>query len=118
MKITVATSILLIALGVGPAFADCTAPDETKVAIPSGAQATRDEMIAAQTAVRAFDAAVAAYSDCLKQDEAAQIAAGGDKAKVHAELVKLNNDAVMKLQMIADKFNEELRAFKAKTTPQ
>ncbi len=82
----------------------------------SGAQATKDEMIAAQTQVKAFDTAVAAYSDCLKQDEDAKIAAGGDKAKVHAELVKLNNEAVLKLQLIADKFNEELRAFKAKAT--
>jgi hypothetical protein len=115
MKLTAAMSILLV-MGASPVFADCTEPDESKVVIPSGAQATRDEMVAAQTAVKAFDTAVAAYSDCLKQDEDTKVAAGGDKAKVHAEAVKLNNEAVMKLQLIADKFNEELRAFKAKAT--
>lgn len=117
MRRTATISLLLAALATtGAAFADCTAPD-TKVYIPSGATATKDEMVTAQTAVKNLNAAVVAYSDCLKQEEDAKVADGADKAKTHAAYAKLNNDQVAKLQQIASKFNEELHAYLAKNSP-
>jgi len=49
------------------------------VPIPSGSAAIRDEMLAAQKAVKAYDTAVTAYSDWLQQEQQAKAAVGGDK---------------------------------------
>ena len=112
MKAMLTVSILGALLAT-PVFADCSAPDDT-VQIPNGTTATRDEMVQAQKAVKAFDAAVKAYSDCLTAEEDAKVAAGADRAKIHPEYAKLNNAEVDKVQQVADKFNTERRAFKAK----
>ena len=111
MMLTVAVLGLITA---GAARADCMPPNDS-VQIPDGSKATRDEMIAAQRAIKAFDAAVQTYGDCLKQEQDAKIAAGGDRGKVTAAYSKLNNEQVDKVQKYADKFNVELRAFKAKS---
>jgi hypothetical protein len=116
MRRTATISLLLATLATGTVFADCTAPN-SRIDIPSGATATKDEMVAAQTAVKNLNAAVVAYSDCLKQEEAAKVADGADKDKTHAAYAKLNNDQVAKLQQIATKFNEELHAYLAKNSP-
>lgn len=108
--------LALCVIAAAPAFADCTAPSDSLV-IPNGAEATKQEMIAAQTAVRALNDAVRAYSDCLKQEEDAKVAAGGDKAKLHDTYAKLNNDEVARLQQVANKFNAELHAYLAKNSP-
>lgn len=112
MKIMTATSILL-ALAASPVFADCTPPNDA-LAIPNGAAATRDEMMAAQAAVKALNAAMDSYGDCLTKERDAKIAAGGDKAKLTAEYAKPYNVELAKLQQIAAKFNDELHAYMAK----
>jgi uncharacterized protein YdaT len=104
----------LAALCAGPVFADCTIPDNN-VQIPDGTTATRDEMIAAQKAVQAYDAAVKQYTDCLQQEQQEKLDAGGDKAKLQKQYAELNNAQVEKVQQVADKFNIELKAFKAKS---
>lgn len=106
----------LLSVAAAPAFADCTAPSDALV-IPNGAEATKAEMIAAQTAVKALNEAVRAYTACLKQEEDAKVAAGGDRGKLHEGYVKLDNDEINRLQQVANKFNEELRAYKAKNAP-
>jgi hypothetical protein len=68
----------LAALAAGPAFANRAASDGS-VPIPSGSAAIRDEMLAAQKAVKAYDTAVTAYSDWLQQEQQAKAAVGGDK---------------------------------------
>ena len=98
------------------AWADCTPPDATVISIPNGTTATRDQMIAAQRAVKAYDTAVKAYGDCLQQQLDNQVAAGGNKETLSVQYDKMNNDQVFKLQKLADKFNEELRAFKARNS--
>ena len=80
------------------ALAECTAPAVPKDP-PSGATASRDEMRAAQEAIRTYDAAVNAYADCIKQN-------GYNKQKA--------DDALHNLQRLADAFNNELRAYKQK----
>jgi hypothetical protein len=103
---------LLVAFAAGAVYADCKIPDAT-VQVPDGATATKDEMVTAHKAVVAYDAAVKAYSDCLAQDLTDKIAAGGDKTKLPAEYAKLNDAQVEKVQQLADKFNAELKAYKA-----
>lgn len=110
---------LVALLGATAAHADCTAPEVT-VTIPDGANATMDEMIKAQRAIKEGNAAVEAYSQCLKGMSDAEIAAGGDKLKdpdkqkIAAKYDAIANVVIDKLQGLADKFNVEVRAFKAK----
>ena len=65
--------------------------------IPSGAKASRDEMLSAQRAMKVYDNAVKAYSDCLHDE---------------GDTTNKANVAVDRLQHLADRFNTELHAFK------
>jgi hypothetical protein len=114
MKILWPVAALSVLFG-GPVLADCAVPDNN-VQIPDGSTATKAEMISAQKAVQAYDAAVKQYSDCLQQEQQTKIDAGGDKAKLQKQYAELNNAQVEKVQQLADKFNVELKAYKAKNT--
>jgi hypothetical protein len=96
-------ALLIVALiaGVLPAGAraGCSAP-QPAADPPSGASSTREEMLAAQKAIKAYNTAVQGYADCLQKS-------GGDIGKA--------DDALVTLQKLADKFNVELRIFKQKS---
>jgi hypothetical protein len=121
MKVLLPLS-LVAALAVAPVYADCT-PPTIAVKIPDGASATKEDMLAAQHAIKDGDAAIAAFADCLRTEQDAKIAAGGDKLtdadklKISADYVNRQNAEVEKLQKLADQFNVELRAYKAKLAP-
>ena len=69
--ITVLTAMLLFA---APAFVlACDYPE--RPTLPDGSTASKDDMISAQTAVKAFLAAVDDYLVCLEQEEKDSIAA-------------------------------------------
>lgn len=110
---------IIATLCAGAASAACTAPDAV-AKIPNGSKATKDEMIAAQRSVKAYDAAVKEYAECLKTEQEAEIAAGGDKMseedklRIASRYAERQNAEVDKLQKAADRFNIELKAFKAK----
>jgi hypothetical protein len=81
-----------------PVFAaGCSEPPPFASEIPDGANATREQMLSAQRAVKVYDNAVKAYSECLRD-------AGDTSNKA--------NVAVDRLQHIAERFNVELHAFK------
>jgi hypothetical protein len=112
--------VLLIAAALAsPAHAACTAPTN-EVKIPNGSTATMDEMLAAKKAIQENNAVVETYTQCLKAEQEAKIAAGGPdmkdeaKVKISTEYANLQNAEVEKLQKLADQFNVEVRAFKAK----
>ena len=112
--------VLLIAAALAsPAHATCTAP-LNDVKIPDGSKATMDEMLAAKHAIQENNAVVETYTQCLKAEQEAKIAAGGPdmkdeaKVKISTEYANLQNAEVEKLQKLADRFNVEVRAFKAK----
>jgi hypothetical protein len=111
---------LLAAVLAAPAFADCTAPT-IAIVVPDGSKATMEQMLATQHAIRDTDATVQQYADCLKAEQDAKIAAGGDKmkdeekVKISAAYVDRQNAVADQLQKIADQFNVEVRAYKAKT---
>ena len=106
---------VLAAFAATSALADCPAPDGA-VQIPNGAAATRDEMVAAQKAVKAYDNAVRAYSACVEQDQHAMAPLGADRGAGADEYSRRTAAEVDKLEKLADKFNVELRAFKARNT--
>jgi hypothetical protein len=98
MKTLFLSATLLIAqLTLSQAVASSCVEPAPYTDIPSGAKASRDEMLSAQRAMKAYDNAVKAYSDCL-HDEGDNT----DKANV----------AVDRLQHLAERFNVELHAFK------
>jgi hypothetical protein len=121
MKFLIPLSVVA-ALVAAPAFADCTAP-ANDVKIPDGSTATMDEMLTAKHAIQENNTAVEAYTQCLKAEQDAKIAAGGtdmkdeQRVKIATEYATLQNAEVEKLQKLADKFNAEVRAFKAKQAP-
>jgi len=85
---------ILCALGSTPVFA-CDRPSAPS-SIPDGSTASKEEMLAAKKAVDAFKSGVEAYLECEKSSP--------KKVAANAELVK-----------IADQFNAQVKAFKAKT---
>ncbi|HVS24799.1 MAG TPA: hypothetical protein VMU03_13815 [Gammaproteobacteria bacterium] len=80
-----------------PAFADCVAPAPPGDP-PSGATASREQMIAAQAAIKGYDAAVSEFATCVSK--------GGGGRPAQAE------EAVRSVEKLAARFNAELRVFK------
>ncbi|HEU5134305.1 MAG TPA: hypothetical protein VFU13_04095 [Steroidobacteraceae bacterium] len=84
---------VLSALIAAPALA-CDKPS-APTSLPSGASASKEDMLAAKKAVDAYKSGVEEYIVCEKNT--------AKQASAQAELVK-----------VADRFNVEVRAFKAK----
>ena len=116
MKKTTLLSLSLIAeLATSAAQAACIYPRAPE-SLPDGSSATYDQMVAAQQAVKQFDADVTAYNACLDMELQAIMANpeidDARKAELAAMQVKKNNAAVDEAQSVADRFNEQLRAYK------
>ena len=109
-------------LSVGPAFADCSYPPPPDH-LPDGNTASLAEMVAGQKAVKDYDKAINAYMACIQLEHDDAISKAGDKMtkeqKEDMERVQVqkHNAAVDQLQGIADRFNEQVRIFKAKNDP-
>jgi hypothetical protein len=79
--------------------------------MPDGATATREQMLAAQAQVRAYQAAMNEFVACIdSEDEAAGEQAPGEFKSLMADR---HNAAVDEMQGVAAAFNEQLRAFRA-----
>ncbi len=109
----------VLALAAGPVYADCTYP-RAPTRIPDGSTASLDEMMAAKQEVKEYNDATSAYLSCIQQERDDAIAKQGDKisapdrAKLEHIEAEKHNAAIAQLQGIADRFNEQVRAFKAK----
>jgi hypothetical protein len=110
----------LAALTAGPAYADCPYP-AAPAKIPDGATATMEEMIAGQKAVKEYDTAINQYVACIDKELQESVAKAGDKLKPEqkADMEKVeaqkHNAAIDQEQSVADRFNEQVKAFKART---
>ena len=118
MKMVILSAVLLLTgLAATAAQATCIYPRPPEN-LPDGATATYEEMVAAQTAVKQFDADIAAYNTCLAMELQALLASGAiddaRRAELEAMQVKKNNAAVDEAQAVADRFNEQLRVYKEK----
>jgi len=92
MKMSVSIAVLMAAFA-APSFA-CDRPT-APTSIPDGKTAAMDDMMAAKRAVDAFKKSVEEYLTCEKSNS--------------------KQDAVVKeLTKVADRFNAEVKAFKAK----
>jgi hypothetical protein len=119
-------TITALAALAGPAYADCSyPPPPTK--IPDGNTATMNEMLEAKKAVTQYNSDINAYVACIKLEHEAAMtnvkSKAGDKPtpeqkadmdRMEQMEIQKNNAAVDQLQSIANRFNEQVKIYKAK----
>jgi hypothetical protein len=107
-------------LSTGTAFADCPYPAPPEK-LPDGASATMQDMLAGQKTVSEYNKAVQDYVSCIDKEVDAAIAKRGDKLKPEqkADMQRVeaqkHNAAIDQLQSVADRFNEQVKVYKART---
>lgn len=122
MKVLLPLS-LVATLVAAPAYAGCVAP-LNDVRIPNGNKATMDEIVDANYALQANTTEVEAYMHCLKVEQQTRIAAIGpditdeQRSKITSEYANRLRVENEKLQNLADRYNEEVRNFRAKQAAQ
>ncbi len=113
---TIAGAALTLALAANAARAECNYP--ARVEIPNGSQASQDEMIAGQRAIKSYMEAMNAYLDCIELETRAAVEEG-EAAEVTAERERLlsqkHNAAVDEMETLAADFNAQVRAYKARS---
>jgi hypothetical protein len=118
MKVMLAMAFTA-ALGAGPAFADCAYPAAPEK-VPDGATATLEDMLAGQKAVKAYQQAINDYTACIDKELEDKIAKAGDKLKPEqkTDMMRIeaqkHNAAVDQAQAVADRFNEQVKVYKAR----
>ena len=111
---------MALAAATTAAYADCPYP-QAPTKIPDGATATLDEMVAGQKAVAAYQKSINDYNACIDKGLDDAIAKGGDqlkpeqKADMQRVEAQKHNAAVDQLQAVADRFNEQVKVYKART---
>ena len=121
MKKFLTALVLMGGLAAAHANAACSYPTAPGK-FPDGTQATKDEMLAAKKLVVQYNTDMDTYLACLKDDYDARVAAAPDaSADQKAEMAKKQdskyNDAVKEVTDVTERFNEQLRAWKAKNPP-
>ena len=89
-----------------------------RVDMPDGTSASTGEMMAGQKSVKAFMASMEEYLVCIEKEEEEAVAAlvepsDEELASRKSAVDKKYNAAVDGMQLIAAKFNEQVRAYKA-----
>jgi hypothetical protein len=107
------------ALSAGAAYADCPYPSSPDK-LPDGASATLQDMLAGQKAVADYNKAINDYVACIDKELDEAIIKAGDKLKPEqkADMQRVeaqkHNAAIDQLQSVADRFNEQVKVYKAK----
>jgi hypothetical protein len=88
---------------------------------PDGTQASLDEMKAAKASVVKYNTDMEVYLTCIKDEYDAKVAVQTDATpQQKAEMEKVQNQkhnaAVDEVTDVTNRFNEQLRAYKAKTS--
>jgi hypothetical protein len=114
----VAATVLFAAPAFGLA---CEYPE--RPTLPDGSTASKDEMIAAQSAVKAFLASVDEYLNCIEQEEKDAVAAMDDPdeetIKRRDELLSKRFDAANEEKFLfGEKWNQQVRAYNAQKSGQ
>lgn len=118
MKTLLSLALVAASVAAGPAFAACTYPKAPET-IPDGNTASLEEMLTAQRAVKAFDAAITAYQGCLESENNAAFAANPDLTDEQRKerlniLGQKQNAAVDEAQALADRLNAQIRVYREK----
>ena len=104
-------TVALIALAGGSAAIACEYPP--LVTIPEGREATLEEMLEAQTAVRNYVTAMEAYLACVDED---MTVAGEDAPETFKNIMfSRHNVAVAEMEFVANHFNEQIQLYRCST---
>ena len=115
-------ALAAIVLFASPTFGlACEYPE--RPALPDGGTASKEDMIASRTAVKAFLAAVDEYLLCIEQEEKAAIAAmdNPDEETIQRreELLTKRFDAANEEKFLfGEKWNQQVRAYNAQRAEQ
>ena len=110
--------LLLTTLAASTAFADCNYP-KAPGTIPDGKTAALEEMLAANKAVKAYNADMETYLGCIKKEVDESMARQNEtlsedqKKQMAAVWQQRNNAAVDELESVAARLNEQIRVYKA-----
>ena len=111
---------LAVALVLAPAaYADCAYPP-APTQIPDGSTATLNEMIAAMKVVKSYNEQMTAYLSCIELERDTRVASAGapltKQQKQELEIIEIqkHNAAVDQLKAVANRFNAQVKIFKAK----
>jgi hypothetical protein len=110
MRVSLAIGSLITAgIFASTASANCDQP--SIVAVPEGDNSTMEVLLAAQTNVKDYMAAMEAYIACINEELEA---AGEDAAASFKSLmVTRHNTAVAEMETLAAAFNEQVQAYRA-----
>lgn len=104
-----------IMLSMGSAAMACDYP--SRVDLPDGTNASKDEMVQAQKSVKTYMTQMNDYLDCIaEQTQSAKDAQEAPEITVQREamLNKRHNAAIEEMETLAAGFNEQVRAYKGK----
>lgn len=117
MRVSVCIAACLAMAMWQSASADCTYPKAPE-SIPDGSTASEGEMVTAMSTFKQYNSDVTAYLTCLDTEtsDKAKEAGGAVSAIVQMKALqaKKHNAAVAELKGLADKFNLQVRTFKAR----
>jgi hypothetical protein len=120
MRRAILSGLLLAGLAcAGAVNAECIYPKQPPD-IPNGAKATEAEMVAGMKSAKEYNTQVNAYLSCLDMKMETDIAAAGTQApadqvaQLKAINAKRHNAAVDELEAHAARFNEQVKAYKAR----
>lgn len=119
MKVLLAATAAAALALTAPVYADCTYPPAPSK-IPDGASATLEDMLAGQKAVKEYQKSMDDYVACIDKELADKLAKGDQlKPEQKADMQKVetqkHNAAIDQEQAIADRFNEQVKVFKARS---
>ena len=100
--------VMILAISfVGTSFA-CEYPP--LVAVPSGEDATMEELLATQAQIREYMTAMEEYLVCVNEETEA---AGDNAPEVYGQIMaERHNSAVLEMETVAEIFNEQVQAFR------
>ena len=122
MKHYITALILAGGFAAAQAHAACNYP-VAPGKFPDGNQASKEEMLAAKSQVVSYNKDMETYLTCIQGEYDAKVTAEVNATpEQKAEMARVqdqkHNAAVQELQSVADRFNEQLRVWKAKNTPE
>lgn len=118
MTKTTAAALITALVAMSPAALGCDYPQ--RASIPNGATASKKDMLEGQRAVKAYMAAMDEYLACIDREEKETLASMSDlteeeRAVRSAALVKKHNAAIEEMELLAARFNEAVRDYKAQS---
>ncbi len=115
MNILIKTAASVALLFAAQGALACDYPQ--RIDVPNGASATKEDMIAGQKSVKTYMASMEEYLACIEADEAAAVLGMGDvdedtKRQREDMFNKKYNAAVEEMNLVAEEFNMQVRAYK------